>query len=282
LPEASPLEEQSSNVWNLKEDLDRHRRVRSFGSFLLALYVFIGVLVILFTHGLWCESMTELGKPPSYLFHVRDAFILWTYAFPSFLIIFVVTDDARTHASIAKVIMRITGKKTSNEYTIPNITALLNTVILSLTYFSFLVGISGLMNAFSISFTVVNAGIVSIATFYYIVPPAWEIMKAEDGRARFEALKLEHDANMSLGNNVIWAMIILIASVVFISWTQLICPTVDPTLWYTMAFVNLQALTVAQLAYLAVGIWFGILTRLWDNAWRIRKEIVKLKFAEKV
>lgn len=280
MPEASLSDAQSSSTAaTLKKNPPRIQRIRSFGSFLLALYVFVGVFLTLFNHGLWYESMTQLGNQPSWVFHLSDAFIWSVYAILSFLIIFLMTDDAKTHASVANVIMRIMRKKSSRE-SIPIIAALLNIVALFVTDVFYMISISSLLDPTFISFTVINAGIVGVATYYYVAPPVWEMTEAKNDRAKCEALKLEHDVNMSLANSVIWATIIIIASVYFIIVTQVVYPSVDVKLRATAAFTNIVSGFVVNLTYLTIGIWVGILGKLWDNALRVRKEISKLEFGE--
>jgi hypothetical protein len=279
MPETGSIE-QSDNPNSPQRGPSENMRLRSLGGLLLGFYTFIGFLVLLLTHGLWYESMTELGLPPFYTFHVNEALGLWLFSIPSSVFVFIITDDARTYKSIANLFERkLRRRKDASKEAAPYIPALLNAAVISITSVCYLLYVPSMINAFSLSFTAVNAGIVAIATFYYVGYPIWDLFEIRDDKVRFEILKLEHDTTMGLANSVIWATIILIASVVFITWTQVIYPSVkDEALRSTAAFTSLQALSVSQLAYLTLGIWFGVLGRLWDYAFRIRKEIAKLGF----
>lgn len=250
-----------------------------FGSFLLAFYMLLGAILILLTNRLWIDNINLLGKHMICSYQLKDVFTLWLYALPGFIIILLITGVIKGHKFVAGSLF---NKNELSDVSKAVITSIINGVIVFLTYSYYLITIPELITAFSVSFTVINAGIVSVATFYYIAPLPTEIMKTKmkDPKALLEALKLEHGSHMSLGNNVIWTTIILMASVVFISWTQVIYTSVDQSLRDSVQFSYLQAINIIQLAYLSFGIWFGLLSRLWDRAARIAEYISTLELSE--
>ncbi|MGD6806015.1 MAG: hypothetical protein ACQCN4_03550 [Candidatus Bathyarchaeia archaeon] len=262
---------------NLRIDLKSIFNVlqKWLGSLTLALYMLLGTLLLLLSQRFWVDNFTVLGKDVICSYSLTTAIALWLGSLPAFVAILLVTQNIKNGAFVAK---KLTGKNEFKSEWKAIFAALINGVAGSITYVCYIAFLPELVTAFSIAFTVINIGILCVSTFYYLAPLPKELMKSStDPTALLEALKLEHSANMGLANNVVWVTVILLVSVVFLGWTQVIYPSVDATLRLSIALNYLQAITVIQLAYLCLGVWFGVLSRLWDRAWRIAKEIADLK-----
>jgi hypothetical protein len=240
--------------------------IPTFGSLSLSFYVFVGPLLILLTEFFWVKNINLIGEHLLCSFSFEGALLYWLFAIPSFVIILFVT----TYIKRKDVSCDLNAI----------IASTVNGLTVFVMYFIYLAYLPELISAFAISFIVISLGIVGIATYSYLRPTAAQSLKLKysmtDEKALIEALKLEHSANMGLANNVIWVTIILIVSVVFLSWTQVIYPSLkDPTLVNSFQMGQLQAINIIQLVYLSFGIWFGILSPLWTRAWQIVKDVAK-------
>jgi hypothetical protein len=249
-----------------------HSKVGTFGSFLLGVYSYIGLVLNLVGHGLWYESLMELELSSYYHFTLKEGIIWSIYLLPSLVLIFVITSVFKCH----KIVAKLFRKTSSPDEAYPIIAALANVSIIFASYIFLLCFIPSLLHPYLICFVAANSGIVGISTFYYIAPPPWEILKSKDKTQYIEALKLEHDWIWRAINMISWATVILAISVIFVSWTQIIFPLVPQEKRNTFAFIKLEAYSTIELMYLIFGLWFGILARLMDYSWRIRKKVAEL------
>ena len=80
-----------------------HCKLGTFGSFLLGVYSYIGLVIILFGHGLWYESLREIDVLPHYRFTIEEGRMWSIYLLPSFVLIFVLTSRFKCHKLIAKL-----------------------------------------------------------------------------------------------------------------------------------------------------------------------------------
>jgi hypothetical protein len=65
----------------------------TLGSFLLAVYSYLGFVILFVGHGLWYESMIELGLPIYYHFTLEESMLWSIYFLPSIIPIFVITSS---------------------------------------------------------------------------------------------------------------------------------------------------------------------------------------------
>ena len=154
--------------------------------------------------------------------------------------------------------------------------AFVNVIVIFISYVSLLFFIPSLFHPYPVCFVFVNAGIVGISTFYYIAPPPWEVLKSKNRVQEIEALKLEHDWIWKAINIISWTAVIMTVSAIFISWTQIIFPSIPTEKRNTFSVIKLEAYSTIELIYLILGLWFGILYRLMDYSWRIRKRIAEI------
>ena len=246
-------------------------KLGTFESFLLGVYSYIGLVIILLGHGLWYESLREIDVLPYYRFNIEEARMWSIYLLPTFALIFVLTGRFKCHKLIAKLF-----EKSFSVETYPLMAALVNVTVISVSYVSLLFLIPSLFHPFTICFVFVNAGIVGVSTFYYIAPLPWEVWKSRNRVQEIEALKLEHDYIWKVINIISWAIVIMAVSAIFVSWTQIILPSIPAEKLYTFSVIKLQAYSAIELIYLILGLWFGILGRLMSYSWRIRKRIAEI------
>jgi len=237
----------------------------------LGVYSYIGLVIILLGHGLWYESLREIDVLPYYRFNIEEGKMWSIYLLPTFALIFVLTSRFKCHKLIAKLF-----EKSFSVETYPLMAALVNVTVISVSYVSLLFLIPSLFHPFTICFVFVNAGIVGVSTFYYIAPLPWEVWKSRNRVQEIEALKLEHDYIWKVINIISWAIVIMAVSAIFVSWTQIILPSIPAEKLYTFSVIKLQAYSAIELIYLILGLWFGILGRLMSYSWRIRKRIAEI------
>jgi len=249
-----------------------HCKLGTFGSFLLGVYSYIGLVIILFGHGLWYESLREIGVLPHYRFTIEEGGIWSIYLLPSLVLIFVLTSGFKRHKLIAKLF----EKKIFSLEAYSLMAAFVNVTVIFVSYVFLLFFIPSLFHPFKVCFVFVNAGIVGVSTLYYIAPPAWKAWKSKNRVQEIEALKLEHDYIWKAVNIISWTAVIMAVSAIFVSWTQIILPSIPAEKRYTFSVIKLQAYSAIELIYLILGLWFGILGRLMEYSWRIRKRIAEI------
>lgn len=223
-----------------------------------------GLFVTLLGHGLWYESLVELGIQPYYNFRLSDAITWSIYILPFPILICMATSSLKN------------CKKPLRIETRANIAALTNLVTTYCAYTFLCYFIPTLLHPFSLSFVFIFAGIIGISTFYFVLPPTYEILRSNNIQQETEALKLEHDWIWRAINIISWAIVILVASAILTSWTQVILPAIPPEKRYTYAFTKIEVQSVIEIIYLVVGLWFGILGKFMEYSWRIRKRIAQL------
>lgn len=259
----------------------------SFGSLMIALYSCFGLFLLLVGHGFYCETMIELELPVDYHFTLEDSIRWWFLGFFGFIPIYVITSsaehDGKIVKALTKVMMALTGRKEEwFEEAKPLATSISNAIIVFLTYVVMITVIPSQISASATTFTFFLGGIVGVSTFWHVCTPPWDILSREatcahtDVEFKMEALKLEHDWIWKAIHIISWVTVILAVSTVFASWAQVIVPAIPVERRHSLTFVRLQASAVVQLIYCVLGLWFGILGRLMENSWRIRKEIAKL------
>ena len=249
-----------------------HCKLGTFGSFLLGVYSYIGLVIILFGHGLWYESLREIDVLPHYRFTIEEGRMWSIYLLPSFVLIFVLTSRFKCHKLIAKLF----EKKFFSVEAYSLMAAFVNVTVMFVSYISLLFFIPSLFHPYLVCFVFVNAGIVGVSTFYYIAPPPWEVLKSRNRVQEIEALKLEHDFIWKAINIISWTALIMAVSAIFVSWTQIIFPSIPAEKLNTFSVIKLEAYSTIELIYLILGLWFGILGRLMDYSWRIRKRIAEI------
>jgi hypothetical protein len=198
--------------------------------------------------------------------------MLWSiYFLPSIFPIFVIT------SSFKRKKFSLSFFKNLSDVTYPLTSSIFNIIIIFAFFIFLLYFIPSFFDPWVISFVFAYTSIVGISTFYYIGSEPWEILKSGNEARYIEALKLEHDWIWRAINIISWAIVILATSAVFISWTQIIYPGIPVEKRSSFPFIKLQALAAVQVIYLLLGVWFGILYRLMDYAWRIRKRIAGIE-----
>jgi hypothetical protein len=246
------------------------------GSFLLALYTFIGFFILIYSHGQWYESMIEMGLHVFYVFNTTDALPWSISTLPGCILIFLLTYSFKHDRFIATALARALKRERLSIVAKPYIAALTNLIVISTMQMLLSFFIPGFWNPFIIIYMFVLAGIVSVSTYYYVFPPAWELFQSKDVRMELEALKLEHEVNWKIINIISWVITFLAISAVFALWTQIIFPSIPMEKRVTMAAIKVQVMSGVQISYLIIGVWFGILGPLIDYSWRIRKRIAEL------
>jgi hypothetical protein len=256
----------------------KFERLRSWQSLVLSLFVFLGVYIHLWAHAAWYESTSALGTPALCKLYVSEVFMLWIPSIISLIVVFFITDDALNHNLIESLISRLT-KNAKRQ--IPSFTAVLNSAVVFITYIAYLILIPNLGNGFSIGWIIINAGIVGVATsrliLYHSKNQEEDIKSQTNQQAVLESYRLEHSLIISLTSNLIWATIIVLVSVVFIIWSQVVYPSFDQSLHNTPAFLNLPTITIIQVSYVTVGVFFGLITQLFVRASEIQRKTMKLE-----
>lgn len=242
-----------------------------FGGFLLGIYSYIGFLILLLGHGLWHDCLMELNlltMTPLYEFSFQDG-ILWSaYISPCPFLIFLIT---KNHKRLFAKILR-----TKNSENMPLVVALSNTSIIYITFIILAFFIKGLLHPFNLSFIFIAGSLIGFSSFLYTCAPAWKMLKYNDENRMIEVLKLEHDWIWRTIQTIAWITVILMVSTFYTTWTQGILPLVPPEARNTWTFIKLQTWGVIQAIYLISGLWFGILSRLMEYSWQIRKKIATL------
>ena len=72
------------------------------------------------------------------------------------------------------------------------------------------------------------------------------------------------------------AVIIILASITIASWVQVIFPSIPVEKRSSPSFIKLEACSAIEILYLLIGLWFGILGKLMEYSWHIRKKIAEL------
>jgi hypothetical protein len=238
----------------------------TLGGFLLGLYVYIGFVLLIAGQGLWYESLTELGITSHCPFTLEESKLWSIYLLPSIIPVFIITSGFK-----CKLFSLNFPKKFFS--TEADLATLLNVIVIFALYPLLCYCIPFFFSPYNIGYVFCIAGIVGISTFYYIHPPMWEVLKSENEERYIEALKLEHDWIWRALQIISWAVVILVTSAILASWSQLIYPIIPLEKRASPTFTTLQAWSVVQIAYLLIGLWFGIVGRLMDYSWRIRKRI---------
>lgn len=101
---------------------------------------------------------------------------------------------------------------------------------------------------------------------YYASP--WELLKSNNVKHYIEALKLEHESVWTFIKFGVELTMIVIPSAV-IAWVQILYPMVPKDKQNSLQFFIMQLVVIIQIIYLLIGLWQGILMKLYDFAWGI-------------
>jgi hypothetical protein len=243
----------------------------TLGSFLLAIYSYLGFVILLVFHAVWYESLTELGLPVYYHFTLKESMLLSIYFLPSIVMTFVMTSKFKRKK------FSLSFFKNLPDETYALISSIFNTIIIFVSFTSLLYFIPNFFTPSNIIFMFVFTSVIGISTFYYIGPEPLKILYAGNYARYIEALKLQHDWFLRAINIIIWAIVIFSTGVVLVIWTQIVFPWIPVEKRFSYPFIKLQAWSTVQVIYLLLGVWFGILYRLMKQAWHIRKRIAGIE-----
>lgn len=162
------------------------------------------------------------------------------------------------------------------------------------THYTILFGIFGaffvsldtsLINAWDISFLIILAGMLYVATFfhfYYRVP--LEKWAAESPEVELEKLKIEYEDLRLCFKYFIWAMVAILGGQVFVALRLKFEPFYNQPDKYAATIEKLRpimGLNVLQIAYLILVAWATILSRFLRRMEEVKFKLKELKLRKK-
>jgi hypothetical protein len=193
------------------------RKYQSTVGLLLGLYVYLGFVVSIISHGLWHDNSLELGLKPPYEFTTRESLPFLIYLLPVIPLINVVTSYFTRGYTIKHL-----QKFFPNSWEQASI---LNALTAFAIYLIIAFSIDGFLDPFIVIYVSCLTSIVGFITYYHTMPPPWELLKSNNVKHYIEALKLEHESVWTFIKFGVELTIIVIPSAV-IAWVQILYPMV--------------------------------------------------------
>lgn len=225
--------------------------------------------MLMITYNLWYEGCGGIGYYQNW--HVTWVDTIWAFLslvlfFPSFAVI----EKAKT--------FKIDEKKRVWRYIVLNsILAIFSPIVPTYIGIENSVGIGSLPVFFGLTVGM----LVGFSSYVSINIKHWKESSKIEAHAYLESLKLTHDWIWRLINIVTWIVTILVVSVYYILYTQLI-DAMMKEINVPLTSTGILAVAFALPAiYLLFGLWFGMLGPLIGYALSIPKSVASIKGLEK-
>jgi len=204
-----------------------------------------------------------------YKLTVGDAILLGLYSVIGFILICITTDLVKKSNSMSEANKPIVAGFLNSVVTI--------TMYLMINSIAFGIVVS---YGFPMVFTFVNGGIVGVSTYFHVIIPIWKKPKSDDPLSELEVLKLEHDWIWKAINTISWAALIMLVSAWLVIFSQISLPLIPVEKRSELGFMKIIGAVAFQATYVLLGLFFGIIVKLWSYSSHIRKRVSQLKLSK--